>query len=612
MAYAGAVVTALQAPVSPGRVVRRSRRGQGHGAIKSAYLRRQARWCPVPALATAAPEKSMRRDEAASPQAPPPFKDSSAAPVLVAVIVPNCRLSPGEELRLMGDCRELGSWDPAAAVPLTRSSDGRTWEVAVPLAPGQHECKLLIARINRGDVVCWEGGPNRQLRVPHLSGLEVPPGVPLWQGVCRFGDTSRTQLKVSPLVDPRQLKEAAAAAVQRCAELAEKRETLEARLGHLAHEVETSEVRIASKRTELQQMVADELAQLGQRGLVSDQVARLEGGTASAQAATGAHPAAPAAPPSVALQQRQRQPEPEAKLAPPAAAAGASPAAEPPKQAADDAAHVSATRDGCSEFHFEGQQSREAGPSAFQLAKQRLLQLLPAEAEAELEARLQREQRAAAAAAAAALAEPTPVPVEASAVPKPATPPAPRPAAAVQPAAQPASAPTVPAKPQAAPGPATVPAVALVAAAKAGAAKAAAQASALQAAASHAKASAPSAALKPAAPLPADSPASSTPAASPLPAVHASKLQQAAQQKQEAAKAPAAPRRAQADVASLMDKPSMPVVAALAVGQQMFRAYRTLWGCAMAAALPTPAAQRTIDAAAAITLGVVASIPFWG
>lgn len=91
---------------------------------------------------------------------------------------------------------------------------------------GQYQCKLVIARSNRGSVVCWEGGPNRQLRVPHLGGLEVPPGVPLWQGVCRFGDTSKTQLKASPSVHPQQLKvrggagrgrPSTAASQQRCA-----------------------------------------------------------------------------------------------------------------------------------------------------------------------------------------------------------------------------------------------------------------------------------------------------------------------------------------------------------------------------------------------------------
>ncbi|KAL4437792.1 hypothetical protein ABPG77_005704 [Micractinium sp. CCAP 211/92] len=558
----------------------------------------------------------QRREQGIRPPAPPqPLKDASASPVLVAVTVPNCRLAAGEELRLVGDSQELGGWELAAAPTLSRSPDGSTWQLVVALAPGQYECKLVIARSKRGSVVCWEGGPNRQLRVPHLDGLEAPRGVPLWQGVCRFGDTSKTQLKASPQVDPKQLKDAATAAVQRRAELTEKRDTLAARLDHLTHEVESSELRVASKRGELQQMVADELAQLKQRGLVSRQVARLEGGTPAAQTA-----APPASGTSAAA---SAKPQPEAERAPPAAAS------QPAKEAAHGSGgSVPAARAGGNKFRSQGQPGKGSEPSAFQLAKQQLMELLPAEAEAALETHQKHEKLEAAAAAGA---KPTPGPPTASAEPKPAPAPAPQPSAAAKLAA-PAVAPVPPASALVAlalnPQALKKPAAAQAAAAKAAATEAAAQASALKSAANPIKtgtsATTASSTASPTASAPAGVPqkpvkqeqtVQKQAEAAKAPAVQkqaeAAKAP-AVQKKAEAPKAPVVQKKARVDITHVLNKPTMPVVAAVAVGQQMFQAYRALWGLALAAALPVPAAQRRIDTVAGVTLALVASIPFWG
>lgn len=149
--------------------------GPGYAGSNLASLRRHhaGRW-PAPVQATAAPEKVrvsgmpqplatrsawhvgpfirpttstrtvlhalqgyQRRQEGGRPPAATPFPPPSPGPVLVSVTVPNCRLGAGEELRLVGDSMELGGWELAAAPPLTRAPDGSTWEVVVPLMPGE-------------------------------------------------------------------------------------------------------------------------------------------------------------------------------------------------------------------------------------------------------------------------------------------------------------------------------------------------------------------------------------------------------------------------------------------------------------------------------------------
>lgn len=93
-----------------------------------------------------------------TPPSEPP-KEPKPGPVLVAVTVPNCRLGSGEELRLVGDSPELGGWELAAAPPLSRSPDGSTWQVVLPLMPGE------AARRRRQSTGCGAAA----------AGCQVPP-----------------------------------------------------------------------------------------------------------------------------------------------------------------------------------------------------------------------------------------------------------------------------------------------------------------------------------------------------------------------------------------------------------------------------------------------------
>lgn len=368
------------------------------------------------------------------PPAPPPHHAphadalTSTAPVLVAVFVPHCGLPAGEIMCLAGSCPELGGWDPAAARPLTPGAGG-SWTGEVWLPPGQHSFKLVV--VLQGELgEIWEGGKDRTLRVPHLGALSPSSG-PALAATCRWGDTAGTVLRVSPAMDQQRLKAAALAACKRAADLAKKQKMLAARLEGLVHEMEGSEERIASRRGDVEALEVEAL---------SAQLDTLQGGQrvqaprsthlhsppkqGNLQALGPAQPDLAATQEAVHLQAHEQQHGQHAAVTPqsgqPAhvlatssgyeqqqqvqqvrqvqqqqqqqdkqpAAQGVSAAGAPPPQ---HAVHlVASPHDGCMHFSFAASaatagSSVPAAPSAFDLARQQLMHLLPSEAQAQLQ-----------------------------------------------------------------------------------------------------------------------------------------------------------------------------------------------------------------------------------
>jgi alpha-amylase len=71
---------------------------------------------------------------------------------------------PGQQLFVVGAAPSIGSWDPAAAVPLTKSADG-TWTGQVTL-PGSAVVEYKYIRKDAAGTVTWESDPNRTVATP--------------------------------------------------------------------------------------------------------------------------------------------------------------------------------------------------------------------------------------------------------------------------------------------------------------------------------------------------------------------------------------------------------------------------------------------------------------
>ncbi|KAF2069161.1 hypothetical protein CYY_009521 [Polysphondylium violaceum] len=68
----------------------------------------------------------------------------------------------GQQIRVTGNCDQLGNWDPKKSFPL-KFSQGDTWEGEIILAPqsGRIEYKYFISYFETGELIYWEGGVNR-------------------------------------------------------------------------------------------------------------------------------------------------------------------------------------------------------------------------------------------------------------------------------------------------------------------------------------------------------------------------------------------------------------------------------------------------------------------
>ncbi|RME27107.1 MAG: hypothetical protein D6798_05280, partial [Deltaproteobacteria bacterium] len=86
-------------------------------------------------------------------------------------------VAPGSALRLVGANPELGGWDPAHAIPLTRGPDGWTATLTMP-AGAVLEGKLVVVEgdgLDGSGAVRWSPHPNRAFLVPAGGGRwEVP------------------------------------------------------------------------------------------------------------------------------------------------------------------------------------------------------------------------------------------------------------------------------------------------------------------------------------------------------------------------------------------------------------------------------------------------------
>eukprot|EP01133_Synstelium_polycarpum_P013002 gene13002-15293_t len=67
------------------------------------------------------------------------------------------------------NCEQLGNWDPNKAFAL-KFSQGDTWEGEVLLGQaGRIEYKYFISYFETGELLYWEGGPNRVFMVSGSS-----------------------------------------------------------------------------------------------------------------------------------------------------------------------------------------------------------------------------------------------------------------------------------------------------------------------------------------------------------------------------------------------------------------------------------------------------------
>ncbi|EGG19084.1 kin17-like protein [Cavenderia fasciculata] len=75
----------------------------------------------------------------------------------------------GQQIRVTGSCDQLGNWDPQKSFPL-KFSQGDTWEGEIILGQaGRIEYKYFISYYDTGELVYWEGGPNRVFLVSSNS-----------------------------------------------------------------------------------------------------------------------------------------------------------------------------------------------------------------------------------------------------------------------------------------------------------------------------------------------------------------------------------------------------------------------------------------------------------
>ncbi|MDG6109792.1 alpha amylase C-terminal domain-containing protein [Dactylosporangium aurantiacum] len=71
---------------------------------------------------------------------------------------------PGQQLYLVGAAPSIGSWNPADAVPLTKTADA-TWTGQVTL-PGSAVVEYKYIRKDAAGTVVWESDPNRTVSTP--------------------------------------------------------------------------------------------------------------------------------------------------------------------------------------------------------------------------------------------------------------------------------------------------------------------------------------------------------------------------------------------------------------------------------------------------------------
>jgi hypothetical protein len=122
-------------------------------------------------------------------------------------------VQPGEHLRVVGSCTELGEWDAAAAPALTWQP-GNSWAADLVLPPGSHSFKLVVVR--QDGSFWWEEGANRE-----LPALCLAAGTPV-AITCQWGKPAATTVAA----DPAQLQAAADAAAARLAVLQEEKQQL--------------------------------------------------------------------------------------------------------------------------------------------------------------------------------------------------------------------------------------------------------------------------------------------------------------------------------------------------------------------------------------------------
>lgn len=157
---------------------------------------------------------------------PAPAAAGSDAPVSIAFCVPECRLQPGEHLRVVGSSPELGDWHVDAALPL-EWQEGDAWTAQLSLPPGRHEFKLVVLR-DRDGAVLWEDGPNRELPLQPqpaeaAAAAAETDGQPAVIVSCPWGDPAATTPtlasalpgQVQPLEGVGEAAEAQVAAMRR-------------------------------------------------------------------------------------------------------------------------------------------------------------------------------------------------------------------------------------------------------------------------------------------------------------------------------------------------------------------------------------------------------------
>jgi hypothetical protein len=187
--------------------------------ITGKYLcRRVPHLPPVSARAVASPSAQVPLQQSHAPtsasghpQQQQPAKPASSMPAAaaaaatpVALTVEGCTLQHGEQLRLAGSSKDLGRWSFTAAPQLAAASNTNgtaSWAAELSLAPGRHQCKLVVVRPNGS--LHWEGGRHRTLVIPRLpvpAASQGPAGAApaRLQVTCRFGETASTALTRAP------------------------------------------------------------------------------------------------------------------------------------------------------------------------------------------------------------------------------------------------------------------------------------------------------------------------------------------------------------------------------------------------------------------------------
>ncbi len=87
-----------------------------------------------------------------------------AGAMVQANITLHVTADPGQSLFIVGGVPTLGSWDPGAAVALTKEDAG-TWTGTATL-PGSATVEFKYLRKNADGTVVWESDPNRSVATP--------------------------------------------------------------------------------------------------------------------------------------------------------------------------------------------------------------------------------------------------------------------------------------------------------------------------------------------------------------------------------------------------------------------------------------------------------------